>query len=419
MNMKVIAKSEYTFKTDVSSKDYYDFLKKCNSNFFSTEEYGVLKTEYGAEYFLVGVENNNKLVATGLLVFYKSKKIKNLYCPRGPLMNYFDSDILKTFLEGTHEFAKKLKCDTIDIEPDFIVRKYTSKLEVLEEDQSIIKCFETCGYKHQGYTGQIPNFQLRYTVKFDLSKSYAEFFNAYASDKKKTLARNDKYLHVKLVESDSSTLSDIVKFREQLSDKKRFHVEDITYFEKLYSLYEGTYQIIYLRAIINFSETISCINIELEKLMLELTTAKNKQDVENQIKSLEQKLQEINSFEIKHKVEEYCLGAGIAIIVNDNMTYLYEHTDKEIGNFGVPTLMSDYLLRYGIDNKLKSLDLLGLINPNYPDNPNKSVNNFKMTFGGDVVEYVGVFSKPVSLLYGVKKNAKKAYYRIKGRIYED
>jgi|GEM_PF-6119650 len=419
--MKIEKKSKYTFKEEISSKDYFKFLKDNNANFFNTEEYGILKNSYGATCHLVGiVDSSEKLISAGLLVFYKSKKIKNLYCPRGPIIDYYNKDLIKTFLDGVYELAKKLKADTIDIEPNSIVRRYTSKLDVTSEDDKIIECFEQNGYKHQGYTGQIPHFQLRYTVLFDLKKEYEYFFKSYASDKKKVINRNDKYLKVNIEESDSSNLSDIVKFREQLSNKKRFHVEDITYFEKLYALYQENHQVLFLRAIIDFEITLTSIKQELDKLNVELTNTKNNRDIENKINSLEQKKEEITVFRKNHNnIQKYSLGAGIAIIVNGNMTYLYEHTDKEIGNFGVPTLMTDYLINYGVKNNLKTLDLLGLINPNYENNPNKSVNNFKMTFGGDIVEYIGVFSKPVSKFYKVKKTAKRMYYKFNNLIYED
>lgn len=413
------------FNESVTEVEYNNFIKnKSEVTFLQTPEFGKLKASKGnrnVDYFLVGVENDKKeLLSVAMLLFFKNNKIKNIYCSRGPIADYFNEEIMNCFLEGVYQLAKKHKADVIDIEPDYVVRELDNKFNVTKENQHLDFVFEKNKFKHRGYFGQIPGFQLRFTVLFDLNSSYEDIAKKYENDKKKIINRNNKYFKIKIVESEQDDIKDLVKYRDVLSKRKNFYLDEDDYYKKCYELFNEHHKALYIRAIANFTDMIVDIEKEINEMENTLkNNPKNITDLKNQKESLEQKLMEIKKFKEDNNIKnEYCLGAGMAIIVNGNITYLYEHTDKN-NNFGVPTLMSDYLLRYGTNNKHKSFDFLGIINPKLKNTSNMGVNSFKTSFGGNIVEHIGVYSRSVSKLYNLKKLAKKIYYKLRGRIYEE
>ena len=411
------------FTSNVSEEKYNEFIKdKSNVTFLQTPEFGKLKSakaNRGIDYYLVGVENKKgELLAVATLLYFKKNKIKNIYCSRGPVADYFNEEIMTCFLEGLYKFAKKLKADVIDIEPDYIIRELDNKFDTIKEYKDI-SVFEKVKYKYRGAFGQIPGFQLRYTVVFDLNKTYEEIFAGYENDKKKIINRNNKYFKIKIVESELDTINDLVKFRSGLSKSKKFYLDDVSYYEKTYNLFNERYKAKYIRAIANFDEMITNLKDGIMSIEEKIKTSKNPKDLENQKASLEKKISEIKSYVKENNIKgDYCLGAGITLYVNGNVTYLYEHTDKN-SNFGVPTLMTDYLLKDAVENKYRVFDFLGIINPKLKNTANMGVNNFKTSFGGEIIEHIGVFSRPVNKIYLLKKFAKKMYYKLRGRIYEE
>jgi Uncharacterized protein involved in methicillin resistance len=408
------------FRDNLGKDEFNTFVNdKIGGSFTQNYAWAKFKENNGGiRSYLVGMEDDEgNLVAASMLLYAYKRKIKNVYAPSGPVLDYGNEKIVKTFFEYLTDFVKKLGAEVLEIEPAYVIREYNKKIEVTKEyDESIVKTLESIGFNHLGYVGQVAGYQLRYTSIIDLSKEQDELIGGFAKDKKKLLNRNEKYFKIKVEDAELDDLVYLEKFRRQLSEKKDFKLESNNYYRDCYLTFKEYEDARIIKAVINFKEIKKTITEELKVLKEELKTSKKPKDVENVINSLEQKLLEIADFSKKHENEDdIIVGIGLIVYVGKRATYIYEHTDKELGNFGIPTIMLNELITDSKERGCIEFDMLGLPNPNYKDNKNYSITEFKISFGGNIIEYVGVFVKPVKKIsFFVKNFMKNISYNIRG-----
>jgi len=408
------------FRDNLEKDEFNSFVNdKVGGSFTQNFAWAKFKENNGGiKTYLVGMEDDKgRLVAVSMLLYAYKRKIKNVYAPSGPVLDYGNREIVKAFFDYLTDFVKKLGAEVLEIEPAYVIREYNKKLEVINEyDDNIVKNLESVGFGHLGYVGQVAGYQLRYTSIIDLTKTEEELVNGFAKDKKKLLNRNEKYFNIKVEDAELEDLVYLEKFRRQLSEKKDFKLESNNYYRECYEVFKEHEDARIIKAVINFKEIEKTISEELKSLKEELKTSKKTKDVENVINSLEQKLVEIADFSKKHENESgIIVGIGLIVYVGKRATYIYEHTDKELGNFGIPTIMLNELILDSKNRGCVEFDMLGLPNPNYKNNKNYSITEFKISFGGNIIEYVGVFIKPVKKVkFFVKNFMKNVTYNMRG-----
>ena len=408
------------FREDIKMEEFNSFVNNNIGGSF-TQNYAWKQFKEavgGMNCYIVGMEDDNgTLVAAGHFVYAYKRKIKNLYAPSGPILDYSNKKIVKEFFKYLTEFAKKIGADALDIEPNYVIREYNRKFEIEKEnDEKIINNLKEVGFNHLGYVGQIAGYQLRFTSIIDLTKPIEEVTSAFAKDKKKLLSRNDKYFQIKIVDANEDDLVYLNKFRTQLSDKKSFKLEGQDYYNEMYRAFKENSDARIIKAVMNFKEIENRVKNELNILEDGLEKSKTKEDTQNIINSLKQKLSEMEEYAKNHDVSnDVIVGIGLIVYIGNRATYIYEHTDKELGNFGVPTIMLNELIKSSKEQGFKEFDMLGLTNPKYKDNKNYYITEFKISFGGNIIEYVGVFVKPIKRLnYFLKSTARDITYRFKG-----
>lgn len=408
------------FRDNLEMEEFNTFVNNnIGGSFTQNYAWGEFKESVGGiKSYIVGMEDDNgNLVAASLLTYAYKRKIKNIYAPGGPVLDYSNREVVIEFFKHLTNFAKKIGAEVLEIEPMYVIREYNKKFEVINEhDESIVDNLKEVGFNHLGYVGQVAGYQLRYTSIIDLTKSRDELLNNFGKDKKKLISRNDKYFKVNVVDGNESDLVYLEKFRSQLSGKKQFKVEGMDYYTNWYRIFSKYEDARIVKAVINFSEIKERIREELIVLDKSLETSKSPADVQNIINSLNQKLKEIDEYAINHDIDkEVVAGIGFLVYIGKRVTYIYEHTDKELGNFGIPTIMLNELIFGSKERGMEEFDMLGLPNPNYKDNKNYSITEFKISFGGSIIEYVGVFIKPIKKLKFATKNIiKNITYNIKG-----
>ena len=77
-------------------------------SFMQTIEWTNLKAKNGWKKHLVGVIENNKIIAATLLLSRQTPIKKNIfYAPRGPLLDYKDTKLLSFFTENIKKYIKR------------------------------------------------------------------------------------------------------------------------------------------------------------------------------------------------------------------------------------------------------------------------------------------------------------------------
>ena len=112
------------FIENIDEKEYNNFLKKNNSHFMQTIEFGKIKEDKGLIPHFVGLKDNNKLVATAMLLEKKLPfNLTYFYVPRGFTIDYNNKELLQEFTNELKLFCKKKKAIFLKIDP--AIKRYT------------------------------------------------------------------------------------------------------------------------------------------------------------------------------------------------------------------------------------------------------------------------------------------------------
>lgn len=107
----------YTFKKNISSKEYINFLKKQNYLSFMQEEEWA-KTKSKNNYKIVAVLKNNKICAAANILILTKGRQKKYFIPNGYIIDFSDKKLLYFMTQNIKEMAKKDKAYVIEVYPN-------------------------------------------------------------------------------------------------------------------------------------------------------------------------------------------------------------------------------------------------------------------------------------------------------------
>ena len=133
-------------------KDTFDAFAKKHMlrNFYQSKEYGEMmrKSEYSIMY--IGGYKDEKLVAASLIMYKNiAPSIKYGYAPRGFLINYYDTELLKEFSKKVKDFFFTKGYAFLKINPEvtYAIVDLEKKTKVInKKSEELIKTLKQIGY---------------------------------------------------------------------------------------------------------------------------------------------------------------------------------------------------------------------------------------------------------------------------------
>jgi len=318
-----------------------------NPHFLQSNIWAEIKKENGWKpFFLIWKNSSGKIVA-GVMILERSIQIFKVfslriqYCPKGPLLNWHDSNLVQKVLSDIEDFAKNRKVIFTKIDPDVFIHHY-SQIEHITNDlnsSQILKDF----LEKEGWLASKEQIQFRNSFYLSLENS------------------EDQLL---------SKMKQKTRYNIRLSERKevKVRVGERADFEKLYKLYASTAirdnfiirsKEYYLNAWQKFYDEGFC-----EPLIAEFNGE--------------------------------ILAAVIIYFFGDKAYYVYGMSSDKHRN-----LMATYLLQWKAiqrakEKNLKIYDFWGA-----PDEINENdrmwgVYKFKIGFGGELVRTIGAWDFPIT-----------------------
>lgn len=115
---------------ELTIKEFDEFVKKNPlASHYQTSSYGLLMSEYGYDYELIGlIDEYNNIHAASLILTKKiSWKTKYGYAPKGFILDYFNQSVLKEFTEKIKEYYKEKNLVFIKINPEIAISELDLK----------------------------------------------------------------------------------------------------------------------------------------------------------------------------------------------------------------------------------------------------------------------------------------------------
>ena len=330
----------------IDEKTYLAFaLKNPYISIYQLPEWGKLKEENGWISHLVGLYENDTLKGVSLLLEKPTPIRKSLfYAPRGFLLDYSESNLLKEFTQEVTSYVRKnngflLKCD-----PNVIYATRDANGEnqkVLNEE--IFQEFIRLGYKHLGFTKNFETLQPRNLCRFSLKETYEETLASFSKNTRKNI---EKYAHmgveIRVIEPDEVDL--FVSLLQETADKKHFVIRPVSYYKKMYELMRDylKYYVVYIDPnkyyefvsgeLKQAKDDLIKLEAEMKKINIGEKIRKKHQEYENKVKKLEEKLLEAKK--IKDGGVPINIGALMSVFVGDEGITFMSGTSNLYKEFG-------------------------------------------------------------------------------------
>lgn len=397
--------------TELTLEEFNDYTAKHFSHFTQTEQNYKLKTDSGIETYLVGVKDADVVKAACLVTLTPVMKVfKYAYTNRGPVLDYSDETVFKTFFDGLTKFLKPKKVMYLRVDPYEVINKRNHEGEVIEsmKNDYIFDNFKALGYDHDGFkNGFDPIVQVRWHSVLDLTgKDKKEVFDDMDTLRKRNIKKAEKHgLHIKYLDVDNIDI--FRKFMKDTSEMKSFYDRDDSFYidRKRYFKDQVMIPMVYVD-LEDYTESIAQdkkkMAKNLDKAERALERDPDNEKTQNKVKNLTEQVENIDAklTEGQELLEthgkELPLSSAYFIVTPHEVTYLSGGTDNDFRHFAGSYLIQWTMIQYALEQGIDQYNFYGISGDFTENAEDYGVIQFKKGFNAVVNEYIGDFIKPVN-----------------------
>lgn len=394
--MKIITLTEERFTEFANNHKY--------SNFYQTINYAkVMKTE-GYDHHLLGFINNNNELIGATMILYKKVFLnyKMAYSPFGFLIDYSNNDLVEELTTRLKKLLIKQRFIYLKINPNIKCSERDKDGDIISynpEVNDILEILQKNGYMHNGFNNYFENEKPRWNAILKLADSND---NLYKNLNKQTRNKINKALRGG-IEIYDGTPNDIQVLFEFI---KRKHNRTIKYYKNIIKEF-GEDAKIYL-AKINTAKYVShskdlyenelsmneSYNQKLQVLSRQgkdLTNIINiKMESDKRISIYQNSLIQATNLFTKYP-EGITIGGLLAIKYHNTMNMIIEGFNEKYRDFNPNYLLKWELIKRYNQEEYQYFNLNGIVGEFKELNKYSGLNEMKLGYGANAIEYIGEF----------------------------
>ena len=414
---------------EISEKEYIEFVSKFdNFSIYQHPNWGKLKNATGWDYYLVGLKNDNKLCGASLLL--RKKVIMNLYlfyAPRGYMVDSKDKELLTTFHNLILSFIKSHKGYMLKIDPNVVYKIYDKDKQNEEVvGQEDLDNYNSCGFKHLGFTLNFETMQPRFLCRYKILDNYEKTLDSFS----KSTRKNTEKSYAMGVVTYASSLDEIDLFCSLLNQtalRSGYETRPNWYYKKQKELFKD--DIIYYISYLDTEKYLNYVNNSIKSISIEIDEVNNKikkyDNVGSKLKNELSKLQntqkrlnkELEEAKELAKEKKIYLGALISVFVGNEGITFSSGTDSSYKKFNVKYNFYDEHLKESIKRKKEYVNFYGISGDMNTNNPYYHIYEIKKGYNVSIEELIGEFdyiiSKPKYYAYKFLFKGYKLLKKIK------
>ena len=386
----------YRYQLGIPLSEYDGFVKEHPMvNLLQSSAWEKVKSEWNHE--RLGVYEEGKLLAVAsILVKSLPLGYKMFYIPRGPILDYRDTELLKFVLQSIKSYARSKRAVFVTFDPSICLSQSLINQEKTEypENLAIIDSLQQMGVRWSGKTEEMgdtiqPRIQAKiYKENFEEDKLSKSTKQAIRTARNKGL--EVQYGGLELLDS----FSELMKKTEK---RKDIHLRNEVYYKKLLDNFkEDSY--ITLTSL-DVSKRLRELEEQLEKNRVvaeKFSDATKPSKVQENIKEKE-RLEEERDFLQGYMNEgksNIPLAATLSLEFGNTSVNLYAGMDDAFKRYNAPILTWYETARYAFERGMVWQNLGGV--ENHLDG---GLYRFKANFNPTIEEYLGEFTMPTHPLY--------------------
>lgn len=360
-------------------------------NYMQSVEYARFMGENKYSYDYLGLVDDTGLIIAASLILIKkiTINIRYGYAPKGFLLNYYDENVVRTFVEELKKLYSKKNIAFIKVDPEIVVAEIDHKTYEKKENPNarLKQNLQNFGF-----------IKLKDNLYFE---SMNPRFNAYIDLKNTNISKYAKSHRNKVRNSQRKGL--FVEKGNEKSLEELYNImpkeQPLSYYRTLCNIFKEKIDIILVR--VNFenfiknSQTLYEQELDKNGLYNEILHRSNKEADLNQKMASDSKLCTIKNEIITAteglKEADNNVVAGAIIVKYENRIHVLESVFDR--NFSY--LNANYFLYDALINNYKTdydyLDLNGISGDFKSTSPYRNLNRFKLGFAPKIYEYIGEF----------------------------
>ena len=402
----------YTYKIGITAEEHDEFVKTSpQTNLLQSSDWAKIKDNWGNE--RLGVYQDHKLVAVAsILIQPLPLGFTMLYIPRGPIMDYQNSELVAFMLQSIKTYAKSKRAVFAKFDPSLFLRKGLIGQETSDQEATlaIIQSLKECGVEWVGRTEDMgetiqPRFQ---------ANIYKEYFTEdQLSKSTKQAIRTARNKGVEVIFGGTELLDEFAALMKKTEARKGIHLRGRDYYEKLLTTYAGQSYITLSR--INLAHRLASLKEQLEKNQAEASrfnekTKPGKIDNNRQEKErLEEEIQFLHQ-ELKAGQEIVSLSGTLTLEFGGTSENVYAGMDENFRRYQ-PAILTWYeTAQHAFDRGATWQNMGGVENQ-----LDGGLYHFKSKFNPMIEEFVGEFNLPTSMLYPLVNKAYQLRKKLRNK----
>ena len=386
----------YRYKIGIPTLEYDQFVKDHElANVLQSSAWEKVKSDWNYE--RLGVyEGENLLAVASILIKSLPLGYKMFYIPRGPILDYRDTELLSFVIQSIKSYARSKRAIFVTFDPSICLSQHLVNQDKTEypENLSIIDNLQQMGVRWSGKTEEMDDtIQPRIQAKI-----YKENFEEDKLSKStKQAIRTARNKGVEIQFGGTELLESFSFLMKKTEKRKEIHLRNEAYYKKLLDNFKDKAYI-----------TLATLDVSKRSQELEEQLAKNRaleetftestrtSKVEAQKKEKERLLEELTF------LQEYMdagqarvpLAATLTLEFGQTSVNLYAGMDEDFRRYKAPILTWYETARYSFERGILWQNLGGVENA-----LDGGLYHFKEKFNPTIEEYLGEFTMPTHALY--------------------
>lgn len=397
---------------NLSEEEFIKFSSRHEQlSFYQTIEWAELKKSTGWKYYLLGVEEKNKIVAAAMILSKKLVLSKTImYAPRAFLMDYKNKKLLDFFTEELKKFLKTKGAIFLKIDPNLMHLERDIDGQIVEKgtnNSDVVEHLIQLGYRHFGFNLYQETMQPRWMFAINIkNKTYGDVLANYNQSTRRIVNKNEK-IGIKTRELPYEELDKFKDIMQSTGDRRQFIDRPLSYYQNMYKAFENSSKLKIVIAELHCKDAIKYYENEITNLINERNlkieqfsknphpshekkhykAIKESQDLENRLKDDIAKTKLLQ----KEAGNIIPLSTVMFFFNKKEAVALIGGTYKKYMNYqAIYTILSNEI-KEAIDKKCELYNFYGITGDFNKTNPLIGLYTFKKGFGGNVLELIGEF----------------------------
>ena len=398
----------------LTNAEFLEFSKKFQpSSIYQTIEYAFAMQQQGYDVMFLGLIDDYYLKAASLILINKINGFKYAIAPRGFLIDYNNDELVANFTMLIKKFLGKRDIVAIKINPMIIRKIYDSNGRTIFSNNTYESTYQKLtklGYFHLGYNNYFEALKPRFEARINLDLNYIQLFGNMDKSTRNKIRKASRD-GIKVYHGEKEDLKYLYL---QTKDK---YPRDLDYFSSLYDYFdkEGLIDFYYSKLdtteYLKYTQSKYTEYLSKSKELSHLLINNNKSSDKTISKKLyydqnvvkyRNQLAEATEY-LKNYPNGIIIASALVIKWQDEVYVVMDGYDDNYKKFGAKQLLFWKLIGRYAKLGFKKLNLGGVSNINKPNNKYKGLNEFKMSFHSNIIEYIGDFelitNNPLYFMY--------------------